>query len=96
YDGIAAGQVDLWTWDHYHASVYGYYLEALVVFGNLTGRDPRSLGTNECSGFELGLSRDEVGKLMAVAYEQLAADGRVTANPPPAASGTPQRCGAPR
>jgi hypothetical protein len=96
YDGIAAGQVDLWTWDHYHASVYGYYLEALVVFGNLTGRDPRSLGTNECSGFELGLSRDEVGNLMTVAYEQLAADGRVTANPPSATSGNPQPCGAPR
>jgi hypothetical protein len=54
YDGIDAGKVDLWTYDHYHASTYGYYLEALVVFGGVTGRDPRSLGDAECSGFELG------------------------------------------
>ena len=55
YDGIEAGKLNLWTYDHYHASTYGYYLEALVVFGTLTGRDPRSLGDNECSGYELGL-----------------------------------------
>ena len=97
YDGIDAGQVNLWTWDHYHASTYGYYLEALVVFGNLTGRDPRSLGVNECSGYELGLSRDEIGRLMTVAYEQLVADQRLAASaPPPAPTGTAQRCGAPR
>ena len=54
YDGIEAGKVDLWTYDHYHGSAYGYYLEALVIFGSLTGRDPRSLGDTECSAFELG------------------------------------------
>ena len=57
YDGIEAGKLNLWTYDHYHASTHGYYLEALVIFGSLTGRDPRSLGDNECSAFELGLSR---------------------------------------
>ena len=57
YDGIDAGKIDLWTFDNYHASTYGYYLEALMVFGRVTGRDPRSLGDNECSGMELGLSR---------------------------------------
>ena len=41
YDGIEAGKINLWTNDHYHASTHGYYLEALVVFGGLTGRDPR-------------------------------------------------------
>ena len=41
YDGIDAGKVNLWTYDGYHASTYGYYLEALVVFGSITGRDPR-------------------------------------------------------
>ena len=49
YDGIEAGKLNLWTYDHYHGSTYGYYLEALVIFGALTGRDPRSLGDNECS-----------------------------------------------
>jgi hypothetical protein len=24
YDGIAFGKLDLWSWDHYHASAYGY------------------------------------------------------------------------
>lgn len=81
YDGIDLDKVDLWTWDHYHASDYGYYLEALVVFGNVTGRDPRSLGENECSGYELGMSRNEVRMLQQAAYDQLASEGRVTANP---------------
>ncbi|HSI18348.1 MAG TPA: PEP-CTERM sorting domain-containing protein, partial [Sphingomonas sp.] len=40
YDGTTFGQVDLWTYDQYHASIYGYYLEALVVFGQVTGVDP--------------------------------------------------------
>ena len=56
YDGIDAGKLNLWTFDNYHASTHGYYLEALMVFGSVTGRDPRSLGENECSAFELGIS----------------------------------------
>ena len=81
YDGIEAGKVNLWTYDHYHASTYGYYLEALVIFGSLTGRDPRSLGDNECSAYELGLSRLEVKALQQVAFDQLAAAGTVTPDP---------------
>lgn len=81
YDGIDVGKVDLWTYDHYHASAYGYYLEALVVFGNLTGLDPRSLGDNECSAYELGIARNEVKVLQQAAFDQLASEGRVTANP---------------
>ena len=76
YDGIDAGKLDLWTYDHYHASTHGYYLEALVIFGRLTGRDPRSLGERECSAFELGLSRAEVRALQQVAFDELAADRR--------------------
>ena len=81
YDGINVGKVNLWTYDHYHASTYGYYLEALVVFGNLTGLDPRSLGDNECSAYELGMARNEVKMLQQAAFDQLASEGRVTANP---------------
>lgn len=92
YDGIAPGQVDLWTWDHYHASSYGYYLEALVVFGNVTGIDPRSLGLNECSGYELGFSPTETAALQRVAFEQLAYEGKVTAAPSDEARVVPQRC----
>ena len=57
YDGIEAGKLNLWTHDSYHASTHGYYLEALVIFGTVTGRDPRLLGDGGCSAFELGFSR---------------------------------------
>ena len=79
YDGIDAGKLNLWTYDSYHASTHGYYLQALVIFGTLTGKDPRSLGDNECSAFELGMSRAEVKSLQQVAFDQLGA--AVTAAP---------------
>ena len=81
YDGIEAGKVDLWTFDHYHASTYGYYLEALMVFGRVTGRDPRSLGAAECSGMELGVSREQVTRLQQIAFDELAASGPIEASP---------------
>ncbi len=93
YDGIDAGKVDLWTYDHYHGSTYGYYLEALVIFGGITGRDPRSLGAAECSGFELGLSRAQVTALQQVAFDQLAVAGTIKAAPS-ASTATPARCNA--
>lgn len=92
YDGIEAGKVNLWTFDRYHASTHGYYLEALVIFGSVTGRDPRSLGDNECSAFELGISRAEAKALQQVAFDQLAGTGAVTAAPAAAAKGQPARC----
>jgi hypothetical protein len=95
YDGIDAGKLDLWTYDHYHASTHGYYLEALVIFGRVAERDPRSLGDAECSAFELGLSRAEARALQQVAFDELAAAGAMAHNAQPsAASGNPQRCAA--
>jgi hypothetical protein len=81
YDGTDAGKLNLWTYDHYHASAAGSYLEALVVFGSLTGRDPRSLGDNECSGYELGLDRTQIKALQQVAFDQLEQAGAVKAAP---------------
>jgi hypothetical protein len=81
YDDVAADKLNLWSYDHYHASSHGYYLEALVLFGSLTGRDPRSLGAKECSGFELGLSPAQVAALQQVAFDQLAAQGPMRAAP---------------
>jgi hypothetical protein len=72
YDGIEANKLDLWAADHYHASVAGTYLEALVVFGTLSNRDPRSLGAYECSAYELGLSQSQATALQQVAFDQLA------------------------
>lgn len=82
YDGVSFGQVDLWGWDHYHASAHGYYLEALVIFGGVTGRDPRSLGDQEPSAVDLGLSPAQTKALQLMAYEELAAQGLLA--PPPA------------
>ena len=75
YDGLEAGKLDLWTYDHYHASTFGYYLEALVVFGNVTGVDPLALGSGECSAYELGISGAQAKALQHVAHDELAAGG---------------------
>ncbi len=93
YDGIEPGKLNLWTYDHYHASTHGYYLEALVIFGSVTGRDPRSLGENECSAYELGLARSEVRALQQVAFDELASAGPVTPAPLVLPKpGNPARC----
>ena len=81
YDGIDAGKLNLWTFDSYHASTAGYYLEALVVFGNVTGIDPRALGRGECSGLELGLSGPQVESLQQVAFDELSANHIATSMP---------------
>ena len=97
YDGVEAGKLDLWTYDHYHGSAYGYYLEALVIFGTLTGRDPRSLGDAECSAFELGLSRAQARALQQVAFDELASGKSVEPSPATAEGrAASQRCAAPR
>jgi hypothetical protein len=96
YDGIDANKLDLWTFDGYHASAYGYYLEALVVFGTVTALDPRSLGDQECAGFELGLSSQQVEALEQVAYDQLVTDGTIkSGNAAASKPGPPARCPAP-
>ena len=73
YDGIGAGQINLWAVDNYHASTYGYYLEALMVFGKVTGRDPLSLGDRERVAADFGFSTAQTHALQQVAHDQLAA-----------------------
>ncbi len=89
YDGIDAGKVNLWNRDNYHASVYGYYLEALTIFGSVTGRDPRSLGPNECAAADLGISPAHAGALEKIAFDQLTAAGTVMA---PLTASKPRAC----
>ena len=71
YDGIAYGQLDLWAYDHYHASVAGSYLSALVTFGAVTGIDPTTLGGREKGADELGLSDAQAAALQRVARDTL-------------------------
>ncbi len=81
YDGTAFGQLDLWSWDQYHASTAGYYLEALVIFGSVTHRDPRVLGAGEKAGADLGLSEPQVRALQQVAHDELDAQAARPARP---------------
>lgn len=74
YDGIAFGQIGLWAYDQYHGSIAGYYLEALVVFGRITGIDPQRLGADESAADELGLSNEQTLALQRIASETLAAE----------------------
>lgn len=68
YDGIDFGKVDLWAYDHYHASRFGYYLEALTVFIDVTGKDPRAFGGHERAADELGISPTDAVRLQRVAW----------------------------
>lgn len=73
YDGITVGQLNLWGPDSYHASMYGYYLHALTVFGMETGLDPRSLGGRESAAVELGFTASEAYALQSIAFQTIAA-----------------------
>ena len=72
YDGLAPGKIDLWAPDRYHASTYGYYLEALLVFGRVTGRDPLSVAAADPSVRDLSLDPAIVRRLAQIAHDQLA------------------------
>jgi len=74
FDGVDFGKVNLWTWDQYHASTEGYYLEALVIFGKVTGVDPVSLGARESAALDLGMSTAVVRALQKVAHDELEAE----------------------
>ena len=68
YDGISYDQVDLLTYDHYHASTAGYYLEALTIYAGITGKDPRDFGGGERAAQELGLSGEQAVRLQKAAW----------------------------
>lgn len=68
YDGTDFGKIGLWAWDHYHASRFGYYLEALSVFIDVTGKDPRAFGPHEQVAEELGFSPDVAVELQRIAW----------------------------
>lgn len=65
--------MDLWARDDHHASKYGYYLEALVIFGRLTGVDPLTLSGRESAAGDLDISPDDARALQQVAHDTLAA-----------------------
>jgi len=74
YQGLPFGQVDLWAFDHYHASTFGYYIEALTIFGSVTGKDPSSLGPGEIAARELGVSPAQAVAMQKIAFDTLSAE----------------------
>ncbi|MES2958939.1 MAG: hypothetical protein V4792_12160 [Pseudomonadota bacterium] len=98
--------MSLWWIDYLHASKYGSYLSALVIFGTVTGVDPWSLGASEKAAADLGISPGDAVRLQHVASEQLLLSGKPLARVPcqrasPAAAGkslaevASRLCGAP-
>ena len=70
YDGITPGQVNLWASDSYHASAFGYYLHALVVFGEVTGQDPTVLGWDTVSR-DLGFTAAQSAAMQGFASQAI-------------------------
>jgi hypothetical protein len=68
---VPQDKINLWWIDYLHASKYGSYLSALVMFGQLTGIDPWSLGASEQAAADLGISPGDAVKLQRIASEQL-------------------------
>jgi hypothetical protein len=75
YDDVGASKMNLWAYDSYHASSYGYYLEALLDFGKVTGRDPQSLAAIDRVAEDLGISPAQAHALQKIAHDALAAQG---------------------
>jgi hypothetical protein len=70
-DALTDGLIDLWFADGTHASRYGSYLSALVIFGTLTGEDPSRFGAGEIAARELGIAPQSALILQRVAADQL-------------------------
>ena len=69
-----AGQLDLWS-SYFHASKWGSYLSACVLFAQITGVDPRTLGAAEQAAADLGIAPADATALQRIAYEQVNAAG---------------------
>lgn len=71
YDGIDSNKVNLWGWDSYHASNYGYYLHALMDFSVINGFDVTKFGKNDRAARELGISPKQAEQLQNIAVQTL-------------------------
>jgi len=70
--------MNLWAYDGYHASSFGYYLEAAMDFGKVTGVDPMMLplkGRHHVAE-DLGISPTQQQQLLKLAHDGLAGQGQ--------------------
>ncbi len=77
YNGIDPGKIDIWAPDAYHASPYGYYLEALTEFFSVTGENPTMFGADDPLAAALGITPTQ-----AVLLQDFAADLHVVVPEP--------------
>jgi len=77
YDDMGASKMNLWAYDSYHASSYGYYLEAALDFGKVTGKDPMMLAPKgkDHVAEDLGISPTQQQQLLKLAHDALQASG---------------------
>jgi hypothetical protein len=77
YDDRGASKMNLWAYDSYHASSFGYYLEAALDFGKVTGMDPMILAPKgkDHVAEDLGISPVQQQQLLKLAHDTLAAGG---------------------
>lgn len=66
-----AGQLNFWGADYMHASRWGSYLAACVLFAQLTGLDPRTLGPAEQAAVALGIAGPAAVALQQIAFQQV-------------------------
>lgn len=71
YTDATQEQLDVWNVDHYHASTFGSFMEALTLLGGITAVDPRTLGSNNATGGALGLTPNQVADAERLAAEAL-------------------------
>ncbi|GAB3853102.1 hypothetical protein GCM10028822_21520 [Hymenobacter terrigena] len=64
-------QLDLWDTDNLHASKWGSYLAASVLFAQLTGLDPRMLGPAEKAAVALDITGPTAVALQQIAFQQV-------------------------
>jgi hypothetical protein len=74
YAVSAAPPINLWWIDSTHASKYGSYLSALVLFQTITGRNPLSLGAGEQAAVDLGIASDVAVELQRIAQATVGPD----------------------
>jgi hypothetical protein len=77
YDDAGAGKMNFWAYDGYHASSFGYYLEAAMDFGRVTGKDPMILAPKgkDHVAEDLGISPTQQQALLKLAHDGLMAQG---------------------
>ena len=65
------GKINLWFDDNLHASKYGSYLAGLMLFGTVTGVDPRAVGKSDGVAVDLGIDQATAVALQNVAAATL-------------------------